>query len=234
MVLVNNLPPENFEPLLVAFHDFNLRFVRGDYSREEILAKTNLSKARRVIILADRTDEDLPRDQVDQKTLLAALAVKSLHPKIRITAELIFPENRTHLERAHVDDIIIRGEYDSSLIASSTESEGLFKIMQSLLSPEGPNFWVVKIPPRFHGANGQSTLRLFCGKITRPCSSASTPKGIKSAWKNCCLRNPPPSMNLFTANSPKREKPICSAARKSSFKLIHRMITSSHPMKSPW
>ena len=151
VVLVNNLPTENFEPLLVAFHDYNLRFVRGDFSREEILGKTNLSKARRVIILADRTDEDLPRDQVDQKTLLAALAVKSLHPKIRITAELIFPENRTHLERAHVDDIIIRGEYDSSLIASSTESEGLFKIMQSLLSPEGPNFWVVKIPPRFHG-----------------------------------------------------------------------------------
>jgi voltage-gated potassium channel len=151
VVLVNNLPPENFEQLLLGFHDFNLRFVRGDYSREEILAKTNLSKARRVIILADRTDENLPRDQVDQKTLLAALAVKSLQPKIRITAELIFAENRTHLERAHVDDIIIRGEYDSSLIASTTESEGLFKIMQSLLSPEGCNFWVVKIPARFHG-----------------------------------------------------------------------------------
>jgi len=83
--------------------------------------------------------------------LLAALAVKSLHPKVRITAELIYPENRTHLQRAHVDDIITRGEYDSSLIASTTESEGLFKIMQSLLAPEGPNFWVVKIPARFHG-----------------------------------------------------------------------------------
>jgi voltage-gated potassium channel len=153
VVLVNNLPPEEFDSLLLAFHDFNLRFVRGEYSREEILAKTNLGKAQRVIILADRTDENLPRDQVDQKTLLAALAVKSLHPKIGITAELIFPENRTHLQRAHVDDIIIRGEYDSSLIASTTESQGLFKIMQSLLSPEGPNFWTVKIPARFHGRN---------------------------------------------------------------------------------
>jgi voltage-gated potassium channel len=151
VVLVNNLPPEDFESLLMAFHDFTLRFVRGDYSREEILGKTNLAQARRVIILADRIDENLPRDQVDQKTLLATLAVKSLHPKIRITAELIFPENRTHLERAHVDDIVIRGEYDSSLIACTTESEGLFKIIQALLSPEGPNFWAVKIPARFQG-----------------------------------------------------------------------------------
>ncbi len=151
VVLVNNLAPEGFEALLAGYHDVNLRFVRGDYSREEILVKTNLAQARRVIILADRTDENLPRDQVDQKTLLAALAVKSLNPKVRITAEIILPENRTHLERAHVDDIVIRGEYDSALIASTTESEGLFKIIQGLLSPEGPNFWAVKIPARFQG-----------------------------------------------------------------------------------
>ncbi len=82
---------------------------------------------------------------------MAALAVKSLAPKIPITAEVIFAENRSHLERAHVDDIIVRGQYDSSLIASSIESEGLFKIMQALLAPEGPNFWSVKIPSRFVG-----------------------------------------------------------------------------------
>jgi voltage-gated potassium channel len=151
VVLVNTLPPEHFEQLLVTFPEHRLRFVRGDFSREEILAKANLTKARRVVILADRTDDQLPREQVDQKTLLAALAVKSLAPKLPITAELIYAENRTHLERAHVEDIVIRGEYDSSLIASSIESEGLFKIMQALLAPEGPNFWVVKIPSRFHG-----------------------------------------------------------------------------------
>jgi len=155
VVLVNTLTPEHFEQLLLTFADRQLHFVRGDFSREEILAKTNLNKARRVIILADRTDDQVPREQVDQKTLLAALAVKSVAPKIPITAELIFAENRTHLERAHVDDIIIRGEYDSSLIASSIESAGLFKIMQTLLSPEGANFWTVKVPARFHGKTVQ-------------------------------------------------------------------------------
>ncbi len=155
VVLVNILPPEHFEQLLLTFAERDLRFVRGDFSREEILAKTNLDKARRVIILTDRTDDQVPREQVDQKTLLAALAVKSLAPKIPITAELIFSENRTHLERAHVEDIIIRGEYDSSLIASSIESEGLFKIMQTLLSPEGANFWTVKVPARFYGRTVQ-------------------------------------------------------------------------------
>ncbi|WP_169311496.1 potassium channel family protein [Desulfobacca acetoxidans] len=151
IVLVNSLLPDQFEEIKGSFHDYNLHFVRGDCSREEILVKTNLSKARRVIILADRTDEGLLREQIDQKTLLVALTVKALNPKIRITAELIFPENRPHLERAHVEDIIIRGEYDSALIACTTEAEGLYRILQRLLSPEGSNFWAVKIPPRFHG-----------------------------------------------------------------------------------
>ncbi len=68
VVLVNTLPPEHFEQLLLTFSDQHLRFVRGDFSREEILGKTNLPKARRVIILADRTDDQIPREQVDQKT----------------------------------------------------------------------------------------------------------------------------------------------------------------------
>jgi voltage-gated potassium channel len=161
VVLVNTLPPEHFEQLLLTFSDQHLRFVRGDFSREEILAKANLPRARRVIILADRTDDQVPREQVDQKTLLAALAVKSLAPKIPITAEVIVAENRGHLERAHVDDIVVRGQYDSSLIASSIESEGLFKIMQALLAPEGPNFWSVKIPARFVG----KTVRELAGVL---------------------------------------------------------------------
>ncbi len=151
VVLVNTLLPEQFEQLRLSFSDRNLHFVRGDFSREEILVKANLPKARRVIILADRLDDQTPRGQVDQKTLLAALTVKSLAPKVPVTAEIIFGENRAHLERAHVEDIIIRGEYDSSLIACSIESTGLFKIVQGLLAPEGPNFWTAKIPSRFYG-----------------------------------------------------------------------------------
>jgi voltage-gated potassium channel len=150
VVLVNDLPPEQFEPLKDKFQGRNLQYLRGDIAREEVLHKTNLAQARRVVILADRIN-DPPREQVDQRTLLAALAVKSLNSKVKICAELLNRDNRPHLERAHVEDIIIRGEYDSALIASATDSAGLFKILQTLLASEGPNFWAVEIPHRFHG-----------------------------------------------------------------------------------
>ena len=151
LVLVNNLAPEIVDSLISSFPNLQLRFVRGDFQREEILERANLRQARQVVILADRTDPNLSRDLVDQRTLLAALMARSLNPRIKITAELIQAENRPHLQRAQVDDIVIRGEYDSALLACSTESTGLFRILQTLLSPEGHNIWSVPIPPAFQG-----------------------------------------------------------------------------------
>ena len=134
-----------------AFEGYPLQYIRGDFTHEEVLLKADLGQARRAVILADRVDNP-PREQVDQRTLLAALAIKSLNPKIEVCAEILYQENRMHLERAHVEDIILRGEYDSALIASATESAGLFKVLQTLLSPEGPNFYALKIPAHFQGA----------------------------------------------------------------------------------
>ena len=150
VVLINDLTPEQFEAIKDKFSGYELYYVRGDFCRAEILHKANLRQARKVVILADRL-QDLPREQRDQRTLLAALAVKSLNPKIKVCAELLNPDNRPHLERARVEDIIVRGEYDSALIASATISAGLFKVLQTLLGTDGPNFWVVKVPPRFQG-----------------------------------------------------------------------------------
>ena len=158
VILINNLPPEQFEALKNEFEGCSLHYIRGDFTHEEVLLKADLQQARRAVILADRVDNP-PREQVDQRTLLAALAIKSLNPKIEVCAEILYQENRMHLERAHVEDIILRGEYDSALIASATESAGLFRVLQALLSPEGPNFYALEVPSRFHG----SALKGFAG-----------------------------------------------------------------------
>ena len=160
VILINNLPPEQFESLKSEFEGYPLHYIRGDFTHEEVLLKADLGQARRAVILADRVDNP-PREQVDQRTLLAALAIKSLNPKVEICAEILYQENRMHLERAHVEDIILRGEYDSALIASATESAGLFKVLQTLLSPEGPNFYALEIPARFKGA----VLKVFAAHL---------------------------------------------------------------------
>lgn len=150
VVLVNKLPPEQLEGLKERFPAFEVYYLWGDPSREEILQKANVHSAIKAVILADRQQEETAA-QVDQRTLLTALTLKSMQPKIRVLAELLRPENRSHLERAGVDEILIKGQYDSALLAGALASPGLYHILATLLTMEGQNLWPVEVPPRYHG-----------------------------------------------------------------------------------
>ena len=150
LVLVNQLPPEQLENLRGRFSHHEFAYVWGDFSREDILLKANAAGALRAIILGGRREGETGA-QADQRTLLTALTLKSLNPKISILAELHSTENRAYLERAGVDEILIRGQYDSSLMARAVTAPGLFHIFTGLLSGDVQNLWPVEIPARFHG-----------------------------------------------------------------------------------
>lgn len=150
VVLVNKLPPEQMEALRGKYPSQEVLFLWGDYSREETLQKANVRQAIKAIILADRQPDETSA-QVDQRTLLTALTIKDLHPKIRVLAELLQPENRAYLERAGVEEILIRGQYDGPLLAEALASPGLFRAFTSLLTGEGQSLWAVEVPHRFQG-----------------------------------------------------------------------------------
>jgi voltage-gated potassium channel len=150
VVLVNQQLPEMLEALQERYPAHPIVYLRGDYSREEILLKANVRQALKAIILAERQPEETA-SQVDQRTLLTALTLKGLNPKLRIMAELLRPENRAYLERAGAEDVLVRGQYDSSLLARAVASPGIFRIFTNLLSGEGQNLWSVEIPSSFQG-----------------------------------------------------------------------------------
>lgn len=150
VVLVNKVPPEQMEAVKDRYTTHELYYLWGDYSREEILHKANVRGALKAIILADRQHEEAAA-QVDQRTLLTALTLRALQPKIRVLAELLRPENRPYLERAGVEEVLIRGQYDSSLLAGAIATPGLFHAFKSLLTGDGQSLWAVEVPSRFQG-----------------------------------------------------------------------------------
>lgn len=150
VVLVNKLPPEQLERLKERYPTFEVHYLWGDPSREEILQKANVHLAFKALILADRQEGETA-EQVDQRTLLTVLTIKSMNANIRVLAELLRPENRAHLERAGVDEVLVRGQYDSLLLAGALASPGLYHILAALLTVEGQNLWPVAVPSRFHG-----------------------------------------------------------------------------------
>jgi voltage-gated potassium channel len=150
VVLINKVPPEQMEAVKERFPEGALFYLRGDYSREDILLKANVRGAFKAIILADRQPGETAA-QVDQRTLFTALTLKALHNKIRILAELLRPENRAYLERAGAEEVLIRGQYDSSLLAGAIASPALYRVYTSLLLGDGQTLWDVEVPSYFNG-----------------------------------------------------------------------------------
>jgi voltage-gated potassium channel len=150
VVLVNQLTPEKMDNIRVKYTEHEPLFVWGDYSREEVLLRANVRFAYKAIILAGRQEGETAAE-VDQRTLITALTLKSLHPKIKILAELLRPDNKSYLERAGAEQILIRGQYDSSILAGAIASPGLYQVLDSLLNAEGHTVWAVEVPSGFQG-----------------------------------------------------------------------------------
>ena len=151
IVLVNELPRESVDAVLYRFPEQTFKYVRGNFTKEEILARANVRAARAAIILADESGPH-PPEKRDERTIFGALAVKAMSPKVKTCAELTQVENREHLRRANVDEIVVHGEYNAAILAGAASATGLSTVMKRLLDiGEDNKLWRTRIHERFVG-----------------------------------------------------------------------------------
>lgn len=159
VVLVNEMPPERMEEALASYVNLNLKYVHGDYTKEPILARANVRDARAVIILPDMSLASVPRDD---KTLPAALTIKSMKRDAKVYAHVIDRENVSHLRRANVDDVIVSDEHVGYLLASDIFSPGIAQTVATLLSSEGgTSLKRVHVPDEFVGKKFRELQEYF-------------------------------------------------------------------------
>lgn len=151
VALINELSVDEMDAVKAKYRKYELKFLRGDYIREDVLLRANINKARFALIMADLSGSH-SRDRIDERTALAALAIKSVAPQVKIIAELLDEENKPHLRRTNVDEIIVRGEHIGSLLASAIISPGLPRVFSSIMSlGERDKLWKADIPKGFVG-----------------------------------------------------------------------------------
>ena len=153
IVLINELSVDEIDPLKLKYSKFNLKFLRGNYVHEDVLLRANITKAKFALIMADNIGTHA-EDRLDERTTLAVLAIKSLAPSVKTIAELLDGENKPHLKRAGVDEIIVRGEHIGSLLASAINSPGVPRLYSAMLSlGDGSKLWRTEIPRQFVGSS---------------------------------------------------------------------------------
>lgn len=125
-------------------------FVRGDYTRPEILQKARIDHASRAIILADRTRERSDQDR-DARSVLTALLIENInraHDKdIFTSVELVNRDNAQSLVSAGVEEIVVAYDYVGKIIASSSRHVGMTPIFDELLTAQyGNQFLKLRLP----------------------------------------------------------------------------------------
>ena len=170
IVLVNELEKDELDSVQYKYKERGIHFVRGDFVKEDVLARANISRAKVAIILAD-TSHGHSLEKADERTIFGAMAMKSMAPKIRICAELINQENKEYLLRASVDEIVIRGESHGSLLATASVAPGFLSMIKALIDNEDDNkLWGVEIPSKY---------------VERPCGELS--QYFKERWQGLLI-----------------------------------------------
>ncbi|MFH1539606.1 MAG: ion channel [bacterium] len=158
-VIVANITPDEIEvfrqqnPLLREVH-----FLRGEHFNENILKQANIGEAKSAYILAD---ESTPASvsEIDSKTVMAAMAIGSMTKNVHVCAELLDIKFRNYLESAHVSEIIFSSEYSRFLIANSSVSIGITKVINELLDVNTESLMYTQPMPQEYVGRQYSELK---------------------------------------------------------------------------
>jgi voltage-gated potassium channel len=147
VVLVNEAPPERIETVINAYQNIEIKFVRGDYSRETALNRANIKAAVSALVVPDSGSVSS-----DEKTLLSILTMKSLNPKLKVCAHIINRENRQHVKRANADEVVISDQHTAFFLANNILSPGTAQVAGEMLDYEhGNDVHRVPVPEPFIG-----------------------------------------------------------------------------------
>jgi len=148
IVLANEAQPELMEVVGEAYPNLDIKFVRGDYSREPVLHRANIKGAESAIIVPDVTSQS--GQMSDEKTLLSLLTMKSINPKLKVFAHIANRENYQHIKRANADDVIVSDQHVGFFLANQILSPGASQVAAELLDYEhGNDIHRVRIPEAF-------------------------------------------------------------------------------------
>ena len=170
IVLINELDKDEVDSIQYRYRERDIHFVKGNFVKEDVLARANILRAKAAIILADISNGH-SLEKADERTIFGAMAIKSLAPNVRICAELINQENREYLLRANADEIVIRGESHGSLLANASMAPGMLSMIKALISNEDDNkLWGVEVPSKY---------------VERPCRELS--QYFKERWQGLLI-----------------------------------------------
>lgn len=130
IVLINSLTPEATEELQQVFKSGDVKFLKGDYTGTAVLNRAKTTDARAILILSEQS---LPPEAADERTVLATLTVKSMNSRVKVYVHLRQRGSEGHVKRAGADRVIISDKYTGYLLANCAAAPNIPKVIDDIL-----------------------------------------------------------------------------------------------------
>ncbi len=135
IVLINDAQPQEIDHIRSIPGFKTVKYIKGDYIDEKVLQRANLKNAATALILAD-SSRKFSLQEVDSRTVMAAITIDSMNKNIYTCAELIDIKFEKYLQLANCDEIIPTREYSRELLANAASASGISHIAAEMLDPE--------------------------------------------------------------------------------------------------
>jgi voltage-gated potassium channel len=159
--------------------DDGIYFFKGNPGNEGDLKWVDISEAKAVILLADDTRGGSETD-IDARTVLAALSIQSLNPKVEMTAEVLEPENTNHLSLAGVGEILDSDMILGNMLARSALHYGLITIVSDLVKREpGAHMYALDVDEKMEGMSREEVASYLQEKSALKLLTITSNEGVR-------------------------------------------------------
>jgi Trk K+ transport system NAD-binding subunit len=135
-----------------------IELFQGNIVDRNLLKKAGISKATKVIILAE-TESGKSFEEIDSQTVLAAMMIVSLNKKAYKVAEILDKRYKESLEQANVEEIYLEDEFTRIMLSNGSHGVGITRVISELVNFRSTSLRTRKIEDRFVNLNFKQLIR---------------------------------------------------------------------------
>ncbi len=130
-VLVNELTEDDFSSLQNNYPDLQLKFIKGDFTNQEILLKANIKEAKNIILLFDKSKAN--SSPSDERTIIASHNISYMKLKGKISIQLQDEKYLPNIRREKISNVVIYDNLGGNLLANSAINPSIPDFVQEVL-----------------------------------------------------------------------------------------------------
>ncbi len=160
VVLLNELDADEIANIQSKFPNLDIKFIKGDFTNQDILNRTNIKQASHVILMYDESKPNsVPSDE---RTIIAVHNIIYMKLKGKISVQLKDEKYLPNIRQEKIHNVVIYDNIGGNLLANSTLYPAVPDFVQELIKyKNGIGFREMEIPKDFIGKTFGELLNYF-------------------------------------------------------------------------